>query len=149
KFLDRRLHRRQTGWIDVPFGAGKAEPVLQSKEAVALRLLVLDGKADEIVRRLASLPVHRDKGHAVAAMELQRKERRRVLSADFKFPRHRNSPLAQRLLTVRSNAGSAPGDTVHGLTIATETLARRRIGQCDVHHTSILFSASSRLARPR
>ena len=86
-----------------PSTRGNVRRFFSAKKRSPVGLLVLDGEADEILGRLALLPVHREQGHAVAAMQFEGKERRRVLAADLKFTSHRS--LRQHL--VRSRAAEA------------------------------------------
>src|SRR4051794_21374317 len=92
ELLDRREARRQGVRIDRAVLGEKTEPVFQREELVAVRLLVLDGEADEIVGRLPLFPVHRQEGHPLAAMDFQREQRVIVRSRHFEFAGHGLSP---------------------------------------------------------
>src|SRR5437016_14570622 len=83
EFLDRRLKRRERGRIHIAGRIEEAEPVVQRVILVAARLLILDREADKVLRWLAILPVHGDKRHAIAAMQLQRKRRLGVRALDL------------------------------------------------------------------
>src|SRR5207237_2303572 len=72
--------------------AREADSVRQDEEPLTAGLLILDREADEVLRRLARLPVHGEERHAVAAMDLQGEERCRVLPDDLELARHRSLP---------------------------------------------------------
>src|SRR3954452_3912907 len=88
KLLDRRQHRRELVSIDGAAWTGERDAVLQRKESCAARLLVIDGKANEVLRGFALLPVHRKQRHSVTAMDFQREQRGDVRSEDLKVVRH-------------------------------------------------------------
>ncbi len=92
ELLDRRESGRQTVCVVITAGTGEREAVLQGEEPVAARLLVLDGEADEVPRRLSVLPIHRDEGHAVAAVQFEREQRRTVPALNLKITLHDTPP---------------------------------------------------------
>jgi hypothetical protein len=80
ELLNRRKRRRRLVRIDSAIVAREADTVLQDVEPVASGLHIRDRKPDEVVWRLAFLPVHRQENHAFAAVDLERKQRERVLA---------------------------------------------------------------------
>jgi hypothetical protein len=68
EFLDGRESGGELVGIDFLVSAGERQTVFQAEELVAAGLLVFDGKADEIFRRLSVLPVVM-RGHTVATMQ--------------------------------------------------------------------------------
>ena len=85
ELLDRGQPRRQRLVVDAARHGAEREPVLEGEKRRSARLPVLDGEAHEILWGLAALPVHGQQSHAVAPVELEREQRRRILSTDLEF----------------------------------------------------------------
>src|SRR5207248_986386 len=85
ELLDRRPQRRVLIWIYRSSGPREAKPVLQRPVPVDVGLLVFDPEADKIIGWPTHPPIHGQERHTIAAMNLQRKRRRRIRSENFEI----------------------------------------------------------------
>ncbi len=92
ELLERRPQRRLRVRVDRPVRGREREPVGQREEPLAAGLVVLDREPDEVGRRLALFPVHAQQHHALAAVQLEREQGRRILRRDLEVRVHRAHP---------------------------------------------------------